>query len=113
MLPWNYYLILSLLGRQLYFVNVFVKSLILHSGLFQAFGIDPVSLTPQASMLHLGRVVSVDVENVLLQPLTHPNIGRASFGRASARDEQEELVEQISKPLKEVWSNEWKLISHK
>lgn len=92
------------------FYSVFVKPLIPRSQRSQAFGLDPISLTPQASMLHLGRVISVDMGHVLVQLLTHQNVGRASFGRASVGD-QDEIADQLLNPLKEVWSNGWKLIS--
>lgn len=62
-------------------------------------------------MLHLGKVVSLDEENVLIQPLTRPNTGRASFGRATI-GEDDELSEQILQPLKEIWCNDWKLIPY-
>lgn len=62
-------------------------------------------------MLHLGKVVLVDMENIVVQPLTRPNIGRATFGRTSV-GEDEEPVEQVTFPLGEVWSNDWKLISY-
>ena len=61
-------------------------------------------------MLHLGKVVMVDAGNIVIQPLTRPNVGRATFGRHPI-EEEHESVDQTSHPLQEIWSNEWKLIS--
>ncbi|KAF8516678.1 hypothetical protein JB92DRAFT_2909916 [Gautieria morchelliformis] len=78
---------------------------------WKAFGLDPITLTPQASMLYLGKIVSVDLKNVQVQPLKRPDSGHAAFGRASMGEDQEP-AEEISQPLHEIWTNDWKLISH-
>jgi hypothetical protein len=62
-------------------------------------------------MLYLGKVVSVDLKNAQVQPLKRPDSGHAAFGRASMGDDQEP-AEEISQPLHEIWTNNWKLISH-
>ncbi|KAF8590267.1 hypothetical protein K439DRAFT_174719 [Ramaria rubella] len=74
---------------------------------WKAFGLDPVTLTPQASMLHIGKVTAVDAENLLVQPLTRPGVGHAAFGRAFIEEEEE----PISIPIPEIFSNGWKLIT--
>jgi hypothetical protein len=79
----------------------------------QGFGLDPVTLTPQASLLHLGKVVAVDSVNLVVSPLVRPGIGYATFGRATIQEVNEGVdpAEQISLPLSDVWSNDWRLVS--
>lgn len=80
----------------------------------QAFGLDPVTLTPQASLLHVGRVIAMDTNNLVVSPLARPGIGHAAFGRTPIEGEMEDDVdwgEQVSHPLPEVWSTDWRVIS--
>jgi len=56
----------------------------------------------------------MDKCDLVVLPLARPGIGHAAFGRAPNEQEMEgdgDRGEQISHPLPEVWSTDWRLIS--
>ncbi|KAF8516018.1 hypothetical protein BU17DRAFT_93130 [Hysterangium stoloniferum] len=90
-------------------VSLIEKLLPTHIVAWKAFGLDPVSLTPQSSMLHMARVITVADHTILVSLLVRPGIGQAAFGRASFNDGDSPEEEQASFPLTEILG--WKLIN--
>lgn len=52
---------------------------------------DPVTLTPEASLLHLGKIIEGSSDNVRIAVLSR---GSASFGRVIVDEEPEEELEK-------------------
>jgi len=74
----------------------------------QGFGLDPVTLTPQADVLHVASIISCDSEPLRVELLKRPDVGQVSFGRTMLEDD--EPGEEMETSFGEACNGQWRII---
>lgn len=73
---------------------------------WRAFGLNPTTLTPEISLLHLGKVIEHISDNIRIAVISR---GNASFGGVVVEEEPEE---ELTKTKESIISEEWRIINH-
>lgn len=74
--------------------------------IFQAFGLNPTTLTPEPSLLHLGKIIENISDSIRIAVISR---GKASFGGVVVEEEPEE---ELAKLKESIISEEWRIINH-
>jgi len=74
---------------------------------WKAFGLDPLTLTPQMSVLHIATIESVESDHVTVVLLKRPVKGGARLGMTSLDEDGEE----VKLTLADAYSGDWRLLS--